>query len=295
MAKANSHAIRLHRSDGRRAWTLPPEWQAMETLARHPLLTAEEEFQVALRAHAGDEHARKVLVESNMRLVIAIARHYRNCGMMTEDLVQEGAIGLVTASTRFDPGRGYRFSTYATHWIRQSMNRAIEAKGHCIRLPAHVMDSTRRISMMRAEIQKETGQDPTVEELGARLGMPGVKVAAYLLISQDPISLELLVGDDAPTELGALLHDTAAVDPEQAVMVEELRLQVEQMVDALPDRERAVIKGRLGLDGQPPQVLQEIGRALKLSRERVRQIELSAMRHLRDAARARNLVDLLSD
>lgn len=267
----------------------------MEALARHPLLSADEELQIAIRAHEGDERARRTLVESNMRLVICIARHYRNCGMMTEDLVQEGAIGLVTASSRFDPGRGYRFSTYATHWIRQAMNRAIEAKGHCIRLPSHVMERTRRIAQMRAEIQKETGQDPTVEELGSRLGMPGMKVAAYLLISQDPISLELLVGDDAPTELGALLHDTTAVDPEQAVMVDELRLQVEQMVDELPDRERAVIKRRLGLDGAQPQVLQEIGKALKISRERVRQIELSAMRHLRDAARARHLVDLLSD
>ncbi|MCH8273680.1 MAG: sigma-70 family RNA polymerase sigma factor [Armatimonadetes bacterium] len=268
----------------------------LSRLTRAPLLAAEEERALARRARRGDENAKKRLVEANMRLVINIAKHFRNRAIPFEDLVQEGAIGLMNAVERFDPDRGFRFSTYATHWIRQTIGRAIDCKAKAIRLPAHVAESVRHIERERARLKGELGRDPGDEELAEALGFSTPKLLRLLLSAQDPISLDIMVGEDESTPLGAIVADTAQADPEALAIDRDVMRHLQQILQDLTERERRVMRSRLGLeegaDGSP---LRDISAELHLSRERVRQIEIQAIRKLRQLAQRRRMRDLFAE
>lgn len=262
-------------------------------LTRCGLLTPDEEIRLAKRIAAGDMQAKAKIVESNMRLVVSIAKAYRSSGIPFEDLIQEGAIGLMTAAERFDAKRGYRFSTYATQWIRQAIGRAVDNKAKAIRLPAHVSESLRKIDKVKTELRRELGEDPTPDQLAARTGLSTRKVLTLLGTTQDPISLDMPVGDEENTSLGALLYDKTAPDPQEELIDHEMREQIELILCTLDDREQFIMRKRFGFEGDETYVLQQIGEELNLSRERVRQIEAQALRKLRNAARKRRLRDYL--
>jgi RNA polymerase primary sigma factor len=261
----------------------------MNRLTRLRLLTFDEEVELAARVQRGDARAKDRLVEANMRLVINIAKNYHNPLVPFEDLVQEGAIGLMTAAERFDPAKGYRFSTYATHWIRQAISRAIDNKAKAIRIPAHVSESLRKLERMRALLVRENGEEPSPELLGQRLGISARKVNALLQAGQEPVSLDMLVGEEENTTLASLIFDRTAANPQEAVLGAEMQHQLSSLLSILTPREREIMQKRLGFEDDSAQVLQEIGEKLHISRERVRQIEVQALRKLKFAAKRRNL------
>ncbi|GIV19327.1 MAG: hypothetical protein KatS3mg023_1078 [Armatimonadota bacterium] len=266
----------------------------LNRLTRVALLTPEEELELAERARKGDEEAKQKLVEANMRLVMNIAKHYRNALVPFEDLVQEGAIGLMNAVERYDPSKGYRFSTYATHWIRQAIGRAIDNKAKTVRIPAHVAEQLRRMERERERLRRETGDEPSIEQLAKAMGVSPKKILQLQQAAQEPLSLDMLVGEEEDTSLGSLIHDQNVRDPEEVMLEMERRKVLDELLETeLTDRERQVIIRRLGYGDQEEQVLQEIGEALKISRERVRQIEAQAMRKLKDAAKRRGLREYL--
>jgi RNA polymerase primary sigma factor len=250
-------------------------------LTRQRLLTQEEEIVLAGKIKQGDTVARTHLVESNMRLVISIAKTYHSTLVPFEDLVQEGAIGLMTACERYDPTKGYRFSTYATHWIRQAISRAIDNKARAIRVPAHVSETLRKIERVRTAMVRHVGEEPTVEQLAEHVGMSRDRLEAYLRAGQDPVSLDMLVGEAENTTLASLLNDKAAADPEDEVIRREVEAEIQQILSHLTERERTVMRRRLGFDDEEAHVLQDIGAELNLSRERVRQIEAQALKKMR--------------
>ena len=262
-------------------------------LTRCNLLTADEEVRLARRIAAGDLQAKARIVESNMRLVVSIAKAYRSSGIPFEDLIQEGAIGLMTAAERFDPSRGYRFSTYATQWIRQAIGRAVDNKAKSIRLPAHVSESLRKLDKAKAEMRRELGEDPTPEQLSNRTGISQRKVASLLNTTQEPISLDMPVGDEENSSLGSLLYDKTSPDPQEELIDAEMRDEIDEILSTLDEREQLIMRKRFGFDGEDTYVLQQIGEELNISRERVRQIEAQALRKLRSAARKRKLRDYL--
>ncbi|GAB4463485.1 MAG: hypothetical protein OHK0029_32200 [Armatimonadaceae bacterium] len=266
----------------------------LSRLTRSNLLTAEQEVRLANEIAQGNKRAKERLVESNMRLVISIAKAYRNSGIPFEDLIQEGAIGLMTAAERFDPSRGYRFSTYATQWIRQSIGRAVDNKAKSIRLPAHVSESLRKLDRARSDMRRELGEDPTAEQLAHRTGISARKVSSLLTTTQDPISLDTPVGDDENTNLGSLLFDRTAPDPQDTLISSEMRHEINSILSLLDEREQVVMRKRYGFDGEETCVLQQIGEELNISRERVRQIEAQALRKLRTVARKRMLSEYLA-
>ncbi|MBM3492946.1 MAG: sigma-70 family RNA polymerase sigma factor [Armatimonadetes bacterium] len=263
-------------------------------LTRERLLTAAEERVLSAAVRNGDKNARVRMVEANMRLVISIAKRFHSPEIPFEDLVQEGAIGLMTACERFDPSRGYRFSTYATHWIRQAIGRAIDTKAHAVRIPSHVSDGIRKIERCRQDLVRELGQEPSLATLAQRAGMSQRRVSAYLRATQDPLSLDSLVGQEDQVRLGGLVSDPNALDPQDAVLDAELQREISEILESLSERERAVMRRRFGFDGDDGQVLRDIGTEFGISRERVRQIEASALRRVRAAARRRRLVEYLT-
>jgi RNA polymerase primary sigma factor len=265
-------------------------------LTRCNLLTPEQEIRLANAIADGGQSGLKAkarLVECNMRLVVSIAKAYRSSGIPFEDLIQEGAIGLMTAAERFDPARGYRFSTYATQWIRQAIGRAVDNKAKSIRLPAHVSESLRKLDKARSEMRREMGEEPTTEQLAQRTGISPRKVASLLNTTQEPISLDMPVGDEENTSLGSLLYDKTSPDPQEELIDTEMRDEIDSILATLDDRERLIMRKRFGFDGEDTYVLQQIGEELNISRERVRQIEAQALRKLRSAARKRRLRDYL--
>jgi len=264
-------------------------------LTRQRLLTAAEEIMLAERIGKGDKAAKDRLVEANMRLVINVARTYHSTLIPFEDLVQEGAIGLMTAAERFDPSKGYRFSTYATHWIRQAITRAIDNKSKPIRLPAHVSETLRKIERARTLWVRETGEEPTLEQLAEYLNVPSRKITSLLHAGQEPVSLDMLVGDEENTTLASLLFDENAVDPQAMVLTGEMRNVLFSLLDTLTPREQEIMRRRLGYEEDSSHVLQEIGAAMRISRERVRQIEMQALRKLKFAAKRRGLMTYISD
>lgn len=268
----------------------------LNRLTQAPLLTPDEEVALTRAAKAGDEEARKRLVEANMRLVINIAKTYRNKLIPLEDLIQDGAIGLMQAAERFDPDRGFRFSTYATHWIRQAIGRAIDNKSKAIRLPAHVSQSLRKVQKERERIQRETGEDPTHEQLAAALGLSPKKLHTLLQSNQDTVSLDQSVnGESGGVTLGGLLRDSGATgDPESLVLDAEVVYELQRILSELNEREQSVMRLRFKFDGSDPHLQDEVAKEMKLSRERVRQIEIQAIKKLRALAQRRRLRDIMN-
>ncbi len=264
----------------------------MTQLTRLRLLTFEEEVDLANRVQNGGKPAQAAkdrLVEANMRLVINIAKNYHTPLVPFEDLVQEGAIGLMTAAERYDPSKGYRFSTYATHWIRQAISRAIDNKAKAIRIPAHVSETLRRLEKTRTALLRELGDEPTAEQIAHSMGLPVRKVSALMLAGQEPVSLDMLVGDEENTTLASLINDRSASNPQDAILIAEMQKELGALFSELTPRELEIMRRRLGFDDDSAQVLQEIGETLHISRERVRQIEVQALKKLKFAAKRRDL------
>jgi RNA polymerase primary sigma factor len=262
-------------------------------LTRAPLLTAGDELKLAIKVRDGDRNAKMKMIEANMRLVVSIAKTYLSSGIPLEDLIQEGSIGLMTAAERFDPDRGYRFSTYATQWIRQSIGRAVDNKSKAIRLPAHISESLRKVEKARAELRRRTGDDPSPEMLAELVGLPLKKINSLLRTTQEPISLDTPIGDEENTSLGNLLFDKSAPDPQDALISSEMRTEIESILGCLDEREQIIMRCRFGFEDDDRRVLQQIGESLGISRERVRQLEAQAIRKLRSAARKRRLREYL--
>ena len=266
-------------------------------LTRKALLSPDQEVHLAKRVGQGGataRQARTVLIESNMRLVISVARMYRASGIALEDLVQEGVIGLMTAAERFDWRRGYRFSTYATQWIRQSIGRAVDNKAKSIRLPAHVSESLRKIERFRAEYRREAGEEPTPDIIAARTGLSLRKVNLLTQTLAEPVSLDMPVGDEDSATLGSILPDKNTLDPSETLIGAEMKTALYALLDALDERERTIMRRRFGFDGDGgAYVLQKIGEDMHISRERVRQIEAQALRKMRTMARQQHLREYL--
>jgi RNA polymerase primary sigma factor len=265
----------------------------LSRLTQAPLLTPEEEIILTRAVQAGDKLAKQRLIESNMRLVINIAKTYRNRSIPLEDLIQEGAIGLMQAAERFDPDKGFRFSTYATHWIRQAIGRAIDNKSKAIRLPAHVSQSLRRVEKERLRLSRELGQEPTPEQLASAMGISAKKLITLLQSSQDLLSLDMNVGESGGMTLGGLLKDDRNIDPESLVLSQEMIRELQRIMLELNDREQRVMRLRFRLDGAETPLQEDIAKEMKLSRERVRQIEVQAIKKLRALAQRRRLRDML--
>jgi RNA polymerase primary sigma factor len=266
----------------------------LSRLTQAPLLTPEEEVALTKAVQAGDQKARQRLIESNMRLVINIAKTYRNRAIPLEDLIQEGAIGLMQAAERFDPDKGFRFSTYATHWIRQAIGRAIDNKSKAIRLPAHVSQSLRRVEKERLRLARELGYDPSPEQIAAAMGISAKKLITLLQSSQELLSLDMTVGDSGGMTLGGLIKDTTGNDPETMVLSQEMIIELQRIMQELNEREQRVMRLRFRLDGTDAPLQEDIAKEMKLSRERVRQIEVQAIKKLRALAQRRRLRDMLN-
>ncbi|HEY3331619.1 MAG TPA: RNA polymerase sigma factor RpoD/SigA [Capsulimonadaceae bacterium] len=275
------------------AHTLSDLTSYINRLTRTSLLSASEESRLAVRVRDGDQAAKMKMIEANMRLVVSIAKTYLSSGIPLEDLIQEGSIGLMTASERFDPDRGYRFSTYATQWIRQAIGRAVDNKAKSIRLPAHVSESLRKVEKARVELKRRNGTDPTSEQIAQMAGISIKKMNNLLQTTQEPISLDTPVGDEENTPLGNLLFDKASPDPQESLINTEMRDEIEAILDSLDEREQLIMRCRFGFEDDDRRVLQVIGEKLGISRERVRQLEAQAIRKLRAAARKKRLREYL--
>src|SRR5579862_6572037 len=264
-------------------------------LTQAPLLTAEEEVTLTRAIQRGDLRAKQRLIESNMRLVINIAKTYRNRSIPLEDLIQEGAIGLMQAAERFDPDKGFRFSTYATHWIRQAIGRAIDNKSKAIRLPAHVSQSLRKVEKERIRLSRELGYDPSPEQIASAMGISAKKLMTLLQSSQDLLSLDMTVGETGGVTLGGLIRDrNIASDPENLVLDQEMVAELQRILSELNDREQRVMRLRFRLDGAEQPMQEDIAKEMKLSRERIRQIEVQAIKKLRALAHRHRLRDMLN-
>jgi RNA polymerase primary sigma factor len=268
----------------------------LNQLTRAPLLNAEEEIRLTKEAQGGSLEARQRLVESNMRLVINIAKTYRNRSIPLEDLIQEGAIGLMHAVERFDPDKGFRFSTYATHWIRQAIGRAIDNKAKAIRLPAHISQTLRKIEKARNKILRENGSEATPEQLAHELGISSKRLSNLLQASQELLSLDMRVGDNENTTLGSMIRDENVDDPESIAISGELLEELREVMTELNEREQRVMSYRLKMfDAEDNKSFRDqLSQEMQLSRERIRQIEVQAIKKLRQLAQRRRIRDMLS-
>ncbi len=265
----------------------------LKEIGRVPLLSAEEEVELAKRMEQGDEEAKKKLAEANLRLVVSIAKRYVGRGMLFLDLIQEGNLGLIKAVEKFDYGKGFKFSTYATWWIRQAITRAIADQARTIRIPVHMVETINKLIRVSRQLLQELGRDPTPEEIAAAMEIPVERVREIQKVAQEPVSLETPIGEEEDSHLGDFIEDEDAPAPAEAASYILLKEQLESVLDTLTTREEKVLRLRFGLDDGRSRTLEEVGQEFGVTRERIRQIEAKALRKLRHPSRSRKLKDYL--
>lgn len=267
----------------------------LKEIGKVSLLTADEEVELAKRIEAGDEEAKKKLTEANLRLVVSIAKRYTSRGMLFLDLIQEGNLGLMKAVEKFDYTKGYKFSTYATWWIRQSITRAIADQGRTIRIPVHMVETINKVVKVQRQLVQKLGREPSANEVADAAGMTVEKVREIMKLSQEPVSLEKPIGDEEDSHLGDFIEDENSVSPPDAAANAFLREQIDEVLETLTEREKKVLRLRFGLDDGKARTLEEVGKEFHVTRERIRQIEAKAIRKLRHPSRSRKLRDYLDD
>ncbi len=266
----------------------------LKEIGKVPLLTPDEELALAERMALGDEEAKKRMTEANLRLVVSIAKRYVGRGMLFLDLIQEGNLGLIKAVEKFDHTKGYKFSTYATWWIRQAITRAIADQARTIRIPVHMVETINKTIRVSRQLLQELGHDPSAEEIAAEMNMPVDKVRDILKIAQEPVSLETPIGEEEDSHLGDFIPDEDASEPSEAASFSLLREQLEEVLDTLAPREKKVLELRFGIVDGRTRTLEEVGKEFNVTRERIRQIEAKALRKLRHPSRSKKLRDFLN-
>ena len=265
----------------------------LKEIGKVPLLSAEEEIKLAQRMEEGDEDAKKRLAEANLRLVVSIAKRYVGRGMLFLDLIQEGNLGLIKAVEKFDYRKGYKFSTYATWWIRQAITRAIADQARTIRIPVHMVETINKLIRESRQLLQELGREPLPEEIAERMGISVERVREILKISQEPVSLETPIGEEEDSHLGDFIQDQNVPVPAEAAASNLLRDQLNEVLDTLTEREQKVLRLRFGMDDGRARTLEEVGKEFQVTRERIRQIEAKALRRLRHPSKSRKLKDYL--
>lgn len=265
----------------------------LKEIGRVPLLTPEEEIDLAMRIADDDTRAKQRLAEANLRLVVSIAKRYVGRGMQFLDLIQEGNLGLIKAVEKFDYTKGFKFSTYATWWIRQAITRAIADQARTIRIPVHMVETINKVKKTNSQLLHQNGRDPSAEEIADVLNMPVEKVREILRVAQEPVSLETPIGEEEDSHLGDFIPDDDALAPADAASMLLLKEQLEEVLNTLTDREAMVLRLRFGLEDGHPRTLEEVGSTFGVTRERIRQIEAKALRKLRHPSRSKKLKDFL--
>ncbi|MGN0389061.1 MAG: RNA polymerase sigma factor RpoD [Suilimivivens sp.] len=265
----------------------------LKEIGKVPLLSAEEEIELAKKMETGDQDAKKRLAEANLRLVVSIAKRYVGRGMLFLDLIQEGNLGLIKAVEKFDYRKGYKFSTYATWWIRQAITRAIADQARTIRIPVHMVETINKLIRVSRQLLQELGREPTPEEIAAEMNLPVERVREILKISQEPVSLETPIGEEEDSHLGDFIQDDNVPVPADAAAFTLLKEQLVEVLGTLTEREQKVLRLRFGLDDGRARTLEEVGKEFNVTRERIRQIEAKALRKLRHPSRSRKLKDYL--
>ncbi|TYA14164.1 RNA polymerase sigma factor RpoD [Paenibacillus faecis] len=265
----------------------------LKEIGRVPLLSADEEIQLAQRIEQGDEDAKRRLAEANLRLVVSIARRYVGRGMVFLDLIQEGNMGLIKAVEKFDYSKGFKFSTYATWWIRQAITRAIADQARTIRIPVHMVETINKLIRVSRQLLQEIGREPTPEEIAKEMDLTPEKVREIMKIAQEPVSLETPIGEENDSNLGDFIEDHDAPAPAEAAAYELLKEQLEEVLDTLTEREENVLRLRFGMDDGRTRTLEEVGKEFGVTRERIRQIEAKALRKLRHPSRSKRLKDFM--
>ncbi len=266
----------------------------LKEIGKVPLLTASEEIELATKMSQGDEDAKRRMVEANLRLVVSIAKRYVGRGMLFLDLIQEGNLGLIKAVEKFDYTKGYKFSTYATWWIRQAITRAIADQARTIRIPVHMVETINKVIRVSRQLLQELGHDPSAEEIALEMGMPVDKVRDILKIAQEPVSLETPIGEEEDSHLGDFIPDEDASEPSEAASFSLLKEQLMEVLDTLTPREKKVLELRFGIVDGRTRTLEEVGKEFNVTRERIRQIEAKALRKLRHPSRSKKLRDFLN-
>ena len=265
----------------------------LKEIGRVPLLTAEQETELARAAQAGDEDARRKLSEANLRLVVSVAKRYAGRGLPFLDLIQEGNLGLIKAVEKFDYTKGFKFSTYATWWIRQAITRAIADQARTIRIPVHMVETINKVKKVQSQLLHQNGHEPSADEIAAEIDMPVDKVREIMRVAQEPVSLETPIGEEEDSHLGDFIPDNDAPAPADAASHTMLREQLSDVLSTLTPREAKVLKLRFGLEDGRSRTLEEVGKEFNVTRERIRQIEAKALRKLRHPSRSRKLKDYL--
>ena len=274
--------------------TVDPVRMYLKEIVKVPLLTPEEEQELAKRMAEGDEDAKRRMAEANLRLVVSIAKRYVGRGMLFLDLIQEGNLGLIKAVEKFDYTKGYKFSTYATWWIRQAITRAIADQARTIRIPVHMVETINKVIRVSRQLLQELGHDPSPEEIAAVMNMPVEKVRDILKIAQEPVSLETPIGEEEDSHLGDFIPDEDASEPSEAASFSLLKEQLMEVLDTLTPREKKVLELRFGIVDGRTRTLEEVGKEFNVTRERIRQIEAKALRKLRHPSRSKKLRDFLN-